>query len=207
MTWTARILLFVLILTLIASTRNIWSPPLAWYLVCSSSEQEADVIVVENLSYDFLLFEKAADLMNRGVAHSALVLVQASGHNPNEPGPVPRGIAEVMITAARLRNAELLPIEQREPITLNAARQVAAHLKSRLNLNSALIVTSGFRSKRTQAAFSSVLGEVGIAVSCMPVWKGSHPDNWTTTWHGIQEVCHQYLKLFYYKFAVLNKWF
>jgi hypothetical protein len=205
-TWAARLVLVVVALSLIVSTRNIWSEPLALNLVCDSDKAEADVVVVENLDSDYLLFEETADLITQGKARFALVLVQANGKNPNEPEVVPHGIAEVMIRVAHLKNAEIFPIDQKEPITLNAALQVASSIKDRGNITSAILVTPGFRSKRTHLIFRSVLNEQGVAVSCVPVWGNSRPDNWTTTWHGIQGVCLQYLKLFYYRLFVLNKW-
>jgi hypothetical protein len=205
-TWTARVLLVAITLSLIVSTRTIWSEPFALNLVCSSDQAKVDVVVVENLDSDYLLFEQAADLIGQNKARFALVLVQANGKSPFEAEEVPQGVAELMIRIAHLKNSELLPIEQKEPITLNAALQVASSIKGRENINSAIIVTPGFRSKRTHLIFNSVLKEIGVAVSCAPVWGTSRPDNWTTTWHGIQDVFLQYVKLFYYRLFVLYKW-
>jgi hypothetical protein len=206
-TWTARLLLAIVLLALAMLTRSLWVPALAWHLVCGSDTTGADILLVENLDPDYLLFEQAADRINRGQAQSALVLVQASGKDPEKSGLVSQGIAELMIKVARLRSVELLPIEQEEPITLNVARQVAEHLKSRSNVSSLLILTPGLRSKRTHLVFSTVLVATGIKVSCFPVWGTQNPDNWTTTWHGIQEVCLQHVKLLYYRLFVLPRLF
>jgi hypothetical protein len=44
---------------------------------------------------------------------------------------------------------------------------------------------------------------VGIKVHCVPVFGQKSPANWTKTWHGIQDVTEQFLKLQYYRFYVL----
>ena len=66
-----------------------------------------------------------------------------------------------------------------------------------------IVVTRGFRSKRSLLVYHAVLDPVGIKVSCMPVFGQKTPDNWTVTWHGIQEVIEQFLKLRFYRFYVL----
>jgi hypothetical protein len=48
-----------------------------------------------------------------------------------------------------------------------------------------------------------VLGDHGMRVGCDPVFGETHPENWTHTWHGIQSVGEQFLKLQYYRFYVL----
>jgi hypothetical protein len=49
----------------------------------------------------------------------------------------------------------------------------------------------------------AILGEAGVAVSCVPVFGTTTPENGTRTWHGIQEVALQFLKLHYYRISVL----
>jgi hypothetical protein len=93
---------------------------------------------------------------------------------------------------------ELLPIREIEPITLNAALQVGDFLQSYPNIRSVLVVTDGFRSRRTQMIYNHVLGKLGVEVHTCPVWGTKRPENWTATWHGIQTVVLQYLKLCYY---------
>ena len=65
------------------------------------------------------------------------------------------------------------------------------------------MVTPGFRSQRSSLVYQAVLAPAGIAVYCVPVFGQKTPANWTETWHGIQEVAEQFLKLQYYRFYVL----
>ncbi len=66
-------------------------------------------------------------------------------------------------------------------------------------------MTSGFRSKRSSLIYQAVLAPAGITVSCIPVFVGAAPENWSQTWHGIAEVTEQFLKLQFYRFYVLLK--
>lgn len=106
-----------------------------------------------------------------------------------------------MIRVAGIETAEIIPIKQEEPITLNAARQVGDFLKG-TNVKTVLILTSGFKSKRIHLIFKKVLGEVGIDAYCLPVWGSRTPENWATNWHRIQEVFLQVVKLGYYRLCV-----
>jgi hypothetical protein len=61
-----------------------------------------------------------------------------------------------------------------------------------------LVVTLGFRSQRSSLVYHAVLGPAGITVSCVPLFGEKTPKNWTQTWHGIQDVTEQWLKLQHY---------
>ena len=51
--------------------------------------------------------------------------------------------------------------------------------------------------------FKRVLGESGITVACVPVLRHTAPYSWAKTWHGIQGVTEQFIKLQSYRFYVL----
>jgi hypothetical protein len=40
-------------------------------------------------------------------------------------------------------------------------------------------------------------------VYCAPVFGRTTPERWTATWHGIQDVSEEFLKLQYYRFYVI----
>jgi hypothetical protein len=42
-----------------------------------------------------------------------------------------------------------------------------------------------------------------VATHCQPVPGTRTPDNWFETWHGVQDVTLQFLKLQYYRWYVL----
>jgi hypothetical protein len=107
-----------------------------------------------------------------------------------------------MARVARMPEPEILPIQIIEPISLHAAYQIRDFLTA-TPLRSAIVVTPGFRSQRSSLVYQAVLAPAGITVYCVPVFGQKTPANWTETWHGIQEVAAQFLKLQYYRFYVL----
>ncbi len=114
-----------------------------------------------------------------------------------------KGFADVMIRIAHLKNVEMIPVrEQIEPISLNVAYQIRDYVTAE-HIRSVLVVTAGFRAKRASLIYEAILGEAGVAVSCVPVFGRTTPENWIGTWHGIQEVVLQFLKLTYYRIYVL----
>lgn len=202
-TWKLRLLVLGLLLALSLATRGWWVPALGKSLVCDSQFERPDLIIIDNLDSDYLLFEKAADLQEHGVCDRVLVPVQASGRNHEKPNLVSREIVAVMVRVAGIKTAEIIPVKQEEPITLNAARQVGKYLKE-TNVKTVLILTSGFKSQRIHLIFKKVLSEVGIDTYCLPVWGSRRPDNWAASWHGIQEVFLQHGKLAYYRLWVMG---
>src|SRR5262249_34116017 len=149
-------------------------------LVCPEEIAPSDAILVENFDPTYLVFERAAALHNAGVAARVLVLTEAA-RDPARPSLVSQGIAEVMARVARLQNMEFIPIQAIEPISLNAAYQIRDMLTTE-HLRSVLVVTPGFRSKRSSLVYHAVLDPMGIKVHCVPVFGQKTPANWTKTW-------------------------
>jgi hypothetical protein len=122
--------------------------------------------------------------------------------DPTGINPISRGIAELMARQARLGKIELIPVKEVEPIALSVASQVRNFL-AREHLRSVAVVSPGFRSKRTSLVYEAVLSPAGIQSHCIPVFGEQTPENWTSTWHGMQTVIEQFLKLQFYRFHVL----
>jgi hypothetical protein len=59
------------------------------------------------------------------------------------------------------------------------------------------------RSHRSALLYDATLGRAGIAVRYEPVEGTRSVTTWTRSWHGIQEVAEQWLKLEYYRLYVL----
>lgn len=202
-TWKLRLLLAVLILLLPIATRGWWATPLGSSLVCNMSIEKPDLILIDNLDTNYLLFEKARDLEKKGCGAPVLVPVSASRDNPETLNLVSQEFAEVMIRLARIAKVQIIPVKHEEPITLNTARHVSDHIRGS-NIRTVLVLTSGFKSKRIHLIFQQVLAEVGIQAYCLPVWGAHRADNWMESWHGIEEVLMQSLKLAYYRLWVLK---
>jgi len=168
--------------------------------VCDERLVPADAILIENFDPDYLLFERAHALYKAGLASKVFVPTDASADG--EESMVSAGIVEVMSRIAWLEARETIPVRGIEPISLNAAYQILAALE-RHHIRSVLVVAPGFRSRRSALVYSEVLGRAGIAVSCVPVFGTKTPATWATTWHGVQEVGEQFVKLQYYRWYVM----
>jgi len=182
-------------------TSRYWTAQIAQSLICAEDVTAVDAMLIENFDPNYLLFERAETLEKAGIGSVALVPVEISSE-PNVANPVSQGIAEVMARQARLRRWRTIPIELSEPIALNAALQIRSRLASE-RIKSIIVVAPGFRSRRSSLVYQAVFGEAGIAVHCVPVFRRIGPEHWTETWHGIQEVLEEFVKLQYYRFYVL----
>ena len=200
-TWKFRAGLVAFVLLIGWLTRGWLSAVIADSLVCDASVAPSDAILVENFDPDYLVFERASRLRRAGVAGRVLVPV-ASNAVTYEPNAVAVGMSEVMARIARLGPVEMVPVREVEPISLNAAYDVLRFLEQE-RIQSVVVVTPLFRSRRSALVYGAALGRAGISVRCEPVQGLRGVDTWTETWHGLQGVGEQWLKLQYYRFYVL----
>ena len=185
-----------------ALTRGLWLASLGHSLVCAQEVSSTDVILVENFDPDYRLFERAAALQQEGLSATVLVPAPRSSNDSQEVNPVARGIAELMASLARVQNMKIVPVQEIEPYSLNVAHQIRDFL-TREHVRSVLVLSPAFRSKRSSLVFGAVLRPAGIQVYCLAIFGQHTPENWTTSWHGIQTVAEQFLKLQFYRFYVL----
>jgi hypothetical protein len=185
-------------------TRASWLPPIAWGLVCAPAGTSADAIIVENFNPTYLLFERAAALQRARSSTRVLVPVSASGPEGMAANPVSKGIAELMARFARMENVEVIPVWEVEPYALNTAYRVRDFLV-RERLRSVVVVAPAFRSRRSALVYATVLTPAGIRASCDPLFEGYTPEDWWMSWHGIEVVAEQLLKLQFYRFYVLPR--
>jgi hypothetical protein len=188
-------------LAAIFGSRPWWARAIGNSLVCSESVASSDALLIENFDPEYEVFQRAADLYRAGIASRVVVPVLAESEGAERK--VATGTAELLASVAHLPSMELLPLEIREPITLNAAKQVREFL-TRGRVTSITVVAPGFRSRRSMLVYKTILAPAGIAVRCVPVVGRTTPDNWTATWHGVQDVALQFLKLQYYRFFVIS---
>jgi hypothetical protein len=200
-TWKVRIGTVILLILIVVSTRRWWEAEIARSLTCAEDIAPSHAILVENFDPNYLLFERAAALQQAGVAPTVLVPVRAAPE-PYRVNHVAKGFAEVMARQARLDDWEMIPVDDVEPISLNMARQLRDDL-ARRRLTSVTVVTSRMRSRRSSLINRSVLGANGTQVHCAPVSGVAGSERWTDTWHGIQTVAEEFLKLQYYRLYVL----
>jgi hypothetical protein len=201
--WRFRFAILVgVCLIAVVLTRGVWLLWVGQSLVCDEQLVASDAILIDNFDPNYLLFERAEAIKRAGLAKRVLVPGEA-GSEPDVPNPVAKGFVDVMARVAWLQDTEFIPVQEREPISLSVAFQVASFL-SKEKIRSVILVTPGFRSRRSVLVHQAALGREGIAVRCIPVFsQATTPRTWTHTGHGIQEVALQLLKLQYYRFYVL----
>jgi hypothetical protein len=201
-TWTCRLALATLVVLILFLTQGLWLGMIGRALVCSPQQvRSGDAILIDNFERNYLLFERAAELRARGTAPRVLIPTEASPGSA-APNVLFAGIADLMVSISRLGDRELISVQEIEPISLNAAYQIRDFLEKE-HLRSIIVVTPAFRSRRSALIYTKVFAQAGITTYCVPVFGQLTPDNWSQTWHGIQQVTEQYLKLQYYRLYVL----
>lgn len=199
--WKPRLLAAVVVAAGIAVLGPYGLRLLGPALVHQEEIHKSDVLLIENFDPDYLLFERARKLLSDGWATRVVVPVQASPDG-NRPNAVSRGFVEVMARIARIPEPELIPVREVEPISLNVARQVRDKLVDE-GVVSVIVISPGFRSRRSFLVWSAALAPARIRISVVPVFGSRTPENWRETWHGWQEVILQWVKLLYYRLAIV----
>jgi hypothetical protein len=197
-----RLTLLAIATVLVGGIRYLWMSQIGPSLICAEQVGRSDLILVDNSDQNYLLFERAAALRKAGLADKVAVPINADAGRKPVPNIVASGVAEVMARVAWLGEFEIVPIVETEPITLHTAYQVRDYMAKR-RVRSVLIAVSAFRSRRTAMIYDSVMKKAGMTVRCIPVVGKSNAENWRDTWHGIESVTEQFLKLQYYRFYVL----
>ena len=200
-TWKFRIGLTLVVLGAAWITRGWWTVAIANSLVCEANAAPSDAVIIENFDPSYLPFERAARLRRDGVASRVLVPI-ATSDGELEPNEVEIGIAETLARLARVGSFEIVPIHSIEPFSLNAALDLL-HFAEKEGIRSVIVVAPLFRSKRSALVYGAALGRGGIAVRCEPVHGNRTAKTWTNSWHGVQEVAEQWIKLQYYRFYML----
>ena len=184
------------------ATRQTWLRLGAESLVCAAAEAPSDAVLIDNVEYKYVLFERAQRLKARGLASTVLVPILGPVSD-SEPNAVSLGFVDVMCRIARVSDCITFHVPSVEPISLNLARSTAQELNAR-GIRSVLLVTDGFRSRRAFDVYAAVLGPLGITVRCQPVFGSHTPLNWSESSHGVEEVGLQFIKLWYYRVIVMR---
>jgi hypothetical protein len=197
-TWRFRVGLVALLLISMWLTEDWWSVAIERSLACEANGAPSDAILIENFANEYLLFERATMLQRTGLAGRVIVPVEAD-KNTLQPDPVALGTAKLMAEIARLEAMEIVPVLEVEPISLNAARDILRFVQSQ-RIRSVTVLSPNLRSRRSALVYEATLGRAGITILCDPV---PTQRAWTLTWHGIQNVAEQWLKLQYYRLYVV----
>jgi hypothetical protein len=199
-TWRFRVAICCVLALILVPTHRLWLGWIGRNLTHQDQPASADLIVIEYYSPNYMLFDKARSLMENGGGKAVIIPMEV--RDGAEPSPVSNDIIDVLTFNTRLENSIKVPVEHREPITLNVARQVAVKLQEQ-KARSVTIVSPTFRSQRSYLVYRSVLEPLGIRVQCVHPVESRGPDNWWRSLHGIQDVTLEATKLIYYHIFVL----
>jgi hypothetical protein len=201
-TWKFKLAALVVIFLALAFAKRVLSERFAQNLMCVETTDPSDALLLENFDPDYLVFERAESLRRAGVASRVLVpLIGVSQEDLSNSYYL--DFAKAMARVARLPYIEPIAVPNREePISLNAAKQIRDFLV-REKIRSIVVVAPGFRSRRSAMIYETVFAPSGIRVGCAPTMGKTTPENWTNTWHGIENVAEQFVKLQYYRFYAI----
>lgn len=200
-TWLFRLGLALTAAVGLWLTAALWTRAIGWSLVCTHDVKPSAAVLIENFDPEYLLFERARGLRQAGIAARVLVPIRID-HQSGNRNAVAMGVADVMARISRIGSIETIPIREVEPISLNAAVDVRRYLQQH-GIRSVVLVAPLFRSRRSALVYRAVLASAGIAVGC-DVSDGQRAvERWPGTWHGVQNVVEQWVKLQYYRFVVI----
>jgi hypothetical protein len=169
-------------------------------LACDESGQTAATLLLDNFDNEFGLFRRGAELERSGVATRVVVPVTS----PAQPDAAraAQEVASAFARVAGLSRWEMVAVREQEPISLHTARRVRDFLVAE-HIPEVTLVSSRYRSRRSEIIYRTVLSERGIRMTCMPLWEVADPAEWAHTWHGIENAVSQFFKLQYYRFWVM----
>ena len=201
-TWVFKMASITTFVLLVYLLEPVWAHAVAESLVCGQDGHvdRVDAILIDDFESDYLLFERARHLQESGV--SSTVIAPANVFADGSVSTVSAAMIDVLARLARVKHVTAVPVSNREPISLNSAFRIKRFLEEN-GVRSVMVVSPAFRSERSMTIYRAVLEPAGVLAHCAPVFGGRSPDNWTRTWHGIQDVALQFAKLQYYRWYVL----
>jgi hypothetical protein len=200
-TWTLRLGLLVVVALTISLSERWWAARIGRSLVCEQHRERSDALLVENFDTEYFLFEQARALRADGVSKRVLIPVRIDA-TTGRPDEVAEAVTDVIARIAHLGSYETVPVRESEPVALNVARDVLTFAR-REHIASLTVVAPVFRSRRSALVYQAVFDSADIAVRCVAA-RGPHsPVDWTSSWHGVQNVFEQTVKLAYYRAYVL----
>jgi len=202
-TWKLRITLLVFLLIFCLVTGRFWLLLVGRSLIYEDKLVPSDVILVENFEAPFLAgLSQAVRLQDAGYSERILVVRLIPRESRFISSTFLGQVWDSYCQAVGIHDPEIVVVEQVEPITLNMAKQLTSTLK-KTSVESAILISGIFHSKRSCLTYREVLEPLGIQLSCLPVSGTVDPDHWWQTSHDALYVIEEFLKLQYYRLFVL----
>jgi len=201
-TWTFKAALIVAVVFVVYLTKPFWENWVAESLVCEEAArlERADALLIDYLDPDLSLFGRARQLQLAGLSSNVIAPVDVDP-TTHSISTVAAAVIDVQARQTRIENLRTVPASDVEPYSLNTAFRIRQFAKEN-GIASVTVVTPAFRSRRSMMIYAAVLNPAGVSTQCAPVFRRS-VRGWTDTWHGIQDVALQFVKLQYYRWYVL----
>lgn len=201
--WIVVLFFFVLILVL---SRGILVSWINSYLTADGASGSIDAVVFESWGYPqrFVLNDVFVIQRNRPDASIYFTEYLPSDLTTATDAEVPRYYHQMLdlyfqsegIDASKVLR---IPVEMREPVTLNTARTVVDTLHRR-GCKSFVLVSPWYHSNRSFKVYRNYASEKGIIVYCKPSEGGITRSNWWTTHAGLSTVLGEVVKSIFYVF-------
>ncbi len=202
-TWKLRITLFAVFMIFCLVTGRFWLVWVGQSLIYEDKLAPTDVILVENFEAPFLAgLSRAVKLRDEGYSERILVVRLIPRESRFISSNFLGQVWDSYCQAVGIDDPEIVAVEQVEPVTKNMAKQLASTLK-KTSVESAILISGIFHSKRSCLVYREVLEPLGIQLRCLPVSGAVDPDHWWKTSHDALYVVEEFLKLQYYRLFVL----
>ena len=162
---------------------------------------KADVVILEGGE---LVKEKAVKigmgLISSGRASGLVVVYQDSENEKafGKPADYTNFLMEkIGDLGLKKDQIKILPVPQEHPITLNEARVVLSHL-SRYKIQSAILITEDFHSRRSYWVYKKVGTPLRIEIIPYPYFPRFEVDGWWQHARGVRNFAAESMKFFYY---------
>jgi len=202
-----KVLVLVAITIIVSAFIFIIIPAMGYFLVVDDELETADAIIVLMGSIADRALE-AADLYHSGYAEELLI-----GNEFNEGIDLLEARGVSIPTSAELFSyvmvelgipAEAIKVLPREAMsTLDEAHIVGDYLKKRPDINSVILVTSSYHTRRTKLTFEQVFRELDLEVKILSRasrYSLFQSERWWSDRESAKQVVQEYQKLAYFWF-------
>jgi hypothetical protein len=162
---------------------------------------KADVVILEGSE---LVKEQAVKigmgLISSGRANGLVVVYQDSENEKAFGKPADYTLflmQKIGDLGLKKDQIKILPVPQEHPITLNEARVVLSHLSGD-KIQSAILVTEDFHSRRSYWVYKKVGTPLRIEIIPYPYFSRFKVDGWWQQARGVRNFAEESVKFFYY---------
>ena len=183
------------------TTRDTWLPTFAGLLVVNDRLEKADVIVVLSAGSPWRN-KKAALLYHQGLA--AKIITLGNSYNDHLLPALGKSITDAELNAEIVFRSgvplrDIVALQEKTAGTYGEALLLKKYIDEKQSIDSMILVTSGFHSRRAKWIFHKVLRQNRVRIIAVEA-EIPHfsTQNWWHSEHGVLALFNEYLKFAYY---------